>query len=234
MITGKTKVKLDEFELEIYSLIGNPIDRIGATYYFDLLHETFVRAVNHLALDSQCFHKELQDEDFDVKRSIIQSQESIAYPMIQTLYNSYFITIHSELESMWREVIQIYKKYYPEYSFPNKLSSQYFNSSSKNKAKRISFIDEVVRRHQILFTYNYIRNGIVHAKKSKVCDDFKILEDCIKNNNITDIEIEDVENGFIFLIKNVDFVKKYGNEVLSFFHAIIDNSVELRRKQPCS
>lgn len=221
MITGKTKVKLNEFELEIDSMIGNHIDRTGATYYFDLLHETFVRAMNHLALDSQYLHKELLDEDFDVKQSIIQSQESTANPMIQTLYNSYFITIHSELESMWRETTQIYKKYYPEHSFPHKLNSQYFNSFSKNKAKRISFIDEVVRRHQILFTYNYLRNGVVHAKKSKECLEFKTLEDYIKKNIITDIEIENVENGFIFSIKNVDFVKKYSEEVLSLFHELI-------------
>jgi hypothetical protein len=193
-----------------------------------------IRAVKHLALDSQCFHKELQDEDYDVKQSIIQSQESIAYPMLQTLYNSYFITIHSELEIMWSEATQIYKKYHPEYSFPKNLTSRYFNSSSTDMKKKNSFIDEVVRRHQILFTYNYIRNGVVHAKKSKECCEFNILEDYIKNNKITDIEIEDVENGFIFSIKNVDFVKKYGNEVLSFFKAIIDNSVELRRQQPCS
>lgn len=229
MIIGKTKVKLDEFESEIDLLLGNHIDRIGATYYFDLLYETFVRAVNHLALDSQCLHKEVQNEDFDVKQSIIHSQESIAYPMLQTLYNSYFITIHSELESMWREATQIYKKYYPRYSFPEKLNSQYFNSFSKDKKKIISSLDEVVLRHQILFTYNYIRNGIVHAKKSKVCDEFMILEDYINNNIITDIEIVDIENGFIFSIKNVDFVKKYGDEVLSFFQAIIDNSVEIRR-----
>ena len=130
MITGKTEVKLNEFELEIDSILGNQIDRIGATYYFDLLHETFKRAVNHLALDSQCFHKELQNEDFDVKQSIIQSQESIAYPMLQTLYNSYFITVHSELESMWSEATQIFKKYYQDYFFPDKLNSQYFKSSS--------------------------------------------------------------------------------------------------------
>ena len=153
MITGKTKVKLDEFELEIDSLLGNHTDRIGATYYFDLLHETFVRAVNHLSMDSQCFHKELHDEDFNVKQSIIQSQESIAYPMLQTLYNSYFITIHSELENMLRDATQICKKYYPEYSFPEKLNSQYINSISIDKQKTISFIDEVVLRHKILFSY---------------------------------------------------------------------------------
>ena len=228
MITGKRKVKLDEFELEIDSLLGNHFDRIGTTYYFDLLNETFERALNHLLLDAQCFHKELQGEEFDVKQSIIQSQESVAYPLVQTLYNSYFITIHSELESMWREVTQIYRKYYPEYTFPDKLTSQYISSISKDKNKIISFIDEVVLRHKILFTYNYIRNGVVHSKKSKLCDEFKILEEYIKNNVITDIKIEDTENGFIFSIKNLDFSKKYGNEVLSFFRAIIDNSVKIK------
>lgn len=234
MIIGKTKVKLDEFELEIDLLLGNHIDRVGATYYFDLLYGTFVRAVNHLNLDSQSFHKELKDEDFNAKQSIIYSKESIAYPMLQTLYNSYLITINSELESMWSETTQIYKRYYQDYFFPDKLNSQYFKTSFKNKNKRNSFIDEVVRRHEILFTYNYIRNGVVHAKKSKECAEFKTLEDYIKNNKITNIEIEDVENGFIFSIKDIDFVKKYGNEVLSFFQAIIDNSVEIRRQHPNS
>lgn len=224
MIAGKVKKQLNEFELELDTLVGNHIDNYGATHYFDLLHETFLRATKHLQLDSKIFHYDLQKEDPEINRSIIQSQESIAYPLLSMLYNSYFITVHSELESMWKEATQIFNKYHPDYSFPEKLNSQYFLSFSnkKKKKKKFSFIDEVVLRHQILFTYNYIRNGIIHAKKSKECDEFKTLKEKIESHVITDIEILDVENGFIFSIKKLDFVKKYEEEVLSLFHELIE------------
>lgn len=243
MIKGKLKENLNEFELEIEMLLGNYYERTGCVYYFELLQETFSRAAKHLVLDSQQLHLEMQNEDFETKHSIIKYQESVSNPLIETLYNSYFITVHSELEIILSKVKVLIKKHFNDSHFPKK-TSEMCRIIDDDKVKTRSFIRDTIQQHQVLLSYNFVRNGIIHPKNSKEKPGFKELEKHINDKkiiylDIIDYELKDfdgkekivvIEKGFNFLITEIDFIILYSNEIISFFQDLINNSVESRKK----
>lgn len=230
MIKGKQKEKLNDFELEIELLLGNHHEKTGYIYYFELLHETFTRAAKHLILDSQQFKKELLDEDTENIQSLIQSNESIFNPLIQSFYNSYFITVHSELEIMLTKLKDIVLKYYDNQNFPKKANPSF--RTFKDEENKLTFIKNALSEHDILVTYNYIRNGITHAKNVKTCSLYIDLEKHIKSGKINFIKIMDNNNGFNYLITEIDFIVNYREEIISFFLDLINNSIKYR-KQNC-
>lgn len=159
MIKGKRKKQLNDFESDIDELIGD--HTFGTTHYFDLLHETFLRSQRHLELDSEHFHKDLINEDQEVIASLLASQSGTAYPLLETLYSSYFITLHSELDIICQEILRLYNL--PKNQHELKLTSpkffakiEDFNSSKTLESNQ--FIDRVIQNHSILQTYNYIRD----------------------------------------------------------------------------
>ena len=229
MIKGKVKENLNEFESEIEILLGRQHEQTGYIYYFDLLHETFLRATKHLVIDSQQFNKDLVNEDRENIHSLIQSYESVSNPLIETLYKSYFITVHSELEVILSEVKDIVKKHFNNSTFPKKTTQSFFKPFLEEQQNTIPFIRETILNHQILPTYTYIRNGLIHPKNCKESDEYKQLENDIEQGKINYLEIVENKNGFIFLIKDIDFVQNYSREVILFFQDIIDNSVKYRK-----
>lgn len=227
MIKGKIKEELNEFELEIQMLLGSLHERTGYIYYFELLHETFTRATNHLILDSKQFKKDLLSEDRENSQSLIQSNESVSNPFIDTLYNSYFITVHSELESMLLKVKDIVQKHYNNLTFPKKTNNGFktFNDESKT----LVFIKDALTKHEILTIYNYIRNGITHSKNNKNCPLFIELEDHVNSGKINFLDIIENEKVTDFIIKDIDFIVNYSQEIISFFQDLINNSIKYRK-----
>ena len=227
MIKGKQRNKLNNFELEIELLLGNHHEKTGYIYYFELLHETFTRATKHLISDSQQFKTDLIGENKENCQSLIQSNESVSNPLIQTLYNSYFITVHSELEIMLIKLNEIVFKHCKNSTFPkktNKVSFDSFNDSTNT----LPFIQESLRKYEILIIYSYVRNGLIHPKNCKGSLEFLELEQNIKEGKISHLEIVDNENRFNFLIKDIDFIVKYSEEIISFLQYLIDNSFKYR------
>lgn len=245
MIKGKLKEELNEFELEIQILLGSLRERTGYIYYFELLHETYTRAAKHLILDSQKLNSEMQNEDFETKKSMLKYQESVSNPLIQTLYNSYFITVHSELEIMLTKVNDIVKRIYDS-SFPKKTIEML--DVVNNKKQRITevFIKDAIKRHKILISYNFVRNGIIHPVNDKNKPGFEELERCIDEGKIMNLDIidyelkgfDDEENiiiteiGFNYLITEIDFIVKYTEGIISFFQDLIENSLKYRKQLP--
>lgn len=228
MIKGNKKPAFNEFESEMDVFLGDHSDKLGITHYFEILRDTFSRAAKALELEAKSLHESIKGEDSEIQHSILQSQESTAYPFLQTLYNSYFITLHSELESIWDQTIKEFNtRNQPEIK-KLKLNSNYFNTTNANENSR--FIDEAVGKHSILFTYNYIRNGLVHPKNDNACQDYLKLTQFISQGKIIDIEIVDSDKGFNFLIKNLAFGEKYASEILSFIKSIIEESVKQRQQ----
>ena len=221
MISGEKKIELNDFELELEALLGDASTGPGITYHFYTIYDTFLRAEKALKAESQNFLEELQTEEPDIQWSMFNSLNHIAYPSIQTLYDSFFIVIHSELERIWKEIIQLYNKYHqPQLNKDEKLNHNF-------SFKLECFINEVVKKYEILFTYNYIRNGIVHAKNAKE-GPFYACEEYVRNNHISNIEIIDEDEEFKFLIEDLSFGKKYADLILEFIQAIIDKSVQKR------
>ncbi|RAR71496.1 hypothetical protein [Flavobacterium aciduliphilum] len=243
MIKGKLKEELNEFELEIQMLLGSHHERTGYIYYFELLHETFTRAVKHLISDSQQFKKDLLSEDKENSQSLIQSNESVSNPLIQTLYNSYFITVHSELEIMLTKVNEIVKRIYDS-SFPKKTIEMLDVVNNKKQKITEPFIKDTIKRYTILISYNFVRNGIIHPVNDKNKPGFEELEKCIDEGKIINLDIidyefkefDDEENiiiaeiGFNYLITEIDFIVKYTEEIISFFQDLISNSKKYRKR----
>lgn len=243
MIQGKLKEELNEFELEIQMLLGSLDERTGYIYYFELLHETFTRSAKHLILDSQQFKKDLLSEDRENSQSLIQSNESVSNPLIQTLYNSYFITVHSELEIMLTKVNEIVKRIYDS-SFPKKTIEMLDVVNNKKQKITEPFIKDTIKRHTILISYNFVRNGIINPVNDKNKPGFEELEKCIDEGKIINLDIidyefkefDDEENiiiaeiGFNYLITEIDFIVKYTEEIISFFQDLIENSLKYRKQ----
>lgn len=227
MIKGKIKDELNEFETEIQTLLGNHEERFGYIYYFDLLQETFIRAAKHSINDSRKFKNELINEDPENIPSLMQSYESVLNPLISTLYKSYFITVHSELEMMLTELNDIVKKYYDNSNFPKKANPSF--RIFKDEENKSPFIKNTLLEHDVLVTYNYIRNGMTHSKNDKTCSLYVELEKHIKSGKINFLEIIDNDKGFNYLITEIDFIINYTEEIISFFQDLIDNSIKYRK-----
>ena len=230
MIKGKIKEELIEFESEIQALLGNYIDGYGYIYYFALLKETYSRAAKHLINDSQKFKNELINEDLENIPSLIKFYESVSNPLIQTLYNSYFITVHSELESMLLKVKNIVQKHYSNFTFPKKTNDGF--KTFNDKSETLVFIKDALTKHEILIIYNYIRNGITHPKNDKTCKLYFELENHINSGKINFLEIINNDYGFNFKITDINFIYNYTEEIISFFQGLIDNSIKYRNQFP--
>ena len=242
MIKGKQRNKLNNFELEIELLLGNHHEKTGYIYYFELLHETFTRATKHLISDSQQFKTDLLGENKENCQSLIQSNESVSNPLIQTLYNSYFITVHSELEIMLTRVNDIVKRIYA-CSFPKRTIEMLDVVNNKNKKITEPFLKDTIQQHKILISYNFVRNGIVHPVNDKNKPGFEELEKYISEGKIMHLDIIDyelkrfddenkiiTEIGFNYLITEINFIINYVKEIISFFQDLIDNSLKYRKQ----
>lgn len=237
MIKGEKKKQLNDIELDINEIIGD--HTFGTKHYFDLLYDTFLRSKRHLELDSEHSLNDLMNEDDEVKASILTSYAGTAYPILETLYSSYFITLHSEFDLICQEIFRLYNL--PENQHNPKLTSHKFfasiaNFNSSKMFERNQFIFKAIQNHSILQTYNYIRNGIIHAKNNKTSPDFLNLEKCLANGNIVALEIVDkfndheiipnqnehIKNEFVFSIKSLEFGSNYAIEILNFLHDLVE------------
>lgn len=197
MIKGKLKEELNEFELEIQMLLGSHHEKTGYIYYFELLHETFTRAAKHLIFDSQQFKKDLLSEDRENSQSLIQSNESVSTPLIQTLYNSYFITVHSELEIILIKLKEIVYKHYKNSTFPKKTNKGSFDSFN-DSTNTLPFIQDSLIKYEILIIYSYVRNGLIHPKNYKESLEFIELVKILKMVKSHIWRLLTMKMGFIF------------------------------------
>lgn len=215
MIKGNTKPVLNEFANAIEEMIGDHLDG-GYVNYFDSLYDTFSRAEKYLKEEAKTFKEELKKEDPDTAFSMLRSSESIAYPHLERLYESYFITLHSELEIIWCDKIQgLYSVHFPGTPIDfQKLSYNY-----QYLIQPRCFIDTVVANHQILLAYNFIRNGLVHYKGEG--PNLNKVQQKIKDGEIKDVETKN-ENGKVkFAIKNLQFGKVYSQEILALLNELV-------------
>lgn len=217
MIRGKLR-KQNEFALAVDELIGDPADGFGVSYYFESLKHTFLRSCRCLKEEAEIFNKELQSEDTETKVSILKSNENTAYPLLETLYQSYFIVIHSELERIWLDITQEYNRRFKSLSF-GKLASGY-------PKKPRCFIDEAVLEHRVILTYNYLRNCNVHVKNpnSKSSEQFKDVECGIRDGQFLDLKIIDTDKGFTFSIGSLQFGDQYAQLILNLMKNIVSKS----------
>jgi len=226
MIKGLSGKKYNDFEEELNSLAGEYGEVFGLAHYFDKVYQTFLEAEKYLLKKSNEYLADFEKEDYEIKVSMSRdsSHDIEAYPSVDLLRQSYFVTIHSEFEEIWINIKDIYNQFHTPITREklnfNYLSKPYFNNNN--------LLDKVVSNNQNILSYNYIRNRFVHNKIIPTSNEFLKTKNYIDNGEIKNISIKQDSGKHYFVIENMDFAYTYSKKILSFIKDIINTSYSQR------
>ncbi len=226
MIKGNKRKNYNEFEEEILSIAGDIRSCSGLDFFFEQIYHTFEIAEKAICLNSKNYNDSFSKEDFDTKQSISfydAGHVLNGIPLTEMLHKAHFITLHSEFENSWKEIIKIHNHYYPSRESAS-LNDKFLSSKTSN-----CIIDKVVNKHQILISYNYVRNKIVHQNAVTTSPEFSTLMGYINSMEIQHLKVSVVNINVNFEIENSKFIKDYGNRILGFISDISDTSFSERQ-----
>lgn len=223
MINGKVKPSYNNFQNELDNIIGNPHE-YGLENYFNSLHNTFKNSIIYLQNKSNRLQTDIKSEHVNNQHSIYISEWHNIYPEITILINSYFISLHSELEYTWNKLISMYNNNYSEQITKPKLNNFYFDELNKNKSYKKDFFDEVVQKYSLIFQYNFIRNSLIHQNSKVNCTQTILIQELIKTNELKNVQFNNQNNKTSYKITNIEFCLGYSNLILNFFKSILDTS----------
>lgn len=223
MIKGKSRRNYNDFEEDLDQIVGNYREAYGLTSYFESTYLTFLKAETLLLDNASKYLKQFKKEDKETRYSMRNDlpHNVKAYPSVHLLRQSFFITIHSELEETWKHINILSDKAH----ITTKTQSLNFNYSFHN-----NILDETVRNWQILFSYNYIRNKLIHKYIGITSSHFILVKKQIDADNIKDIDIEYDKKKAYFIINTMEFGYTYAKIVLNFLEEIINNSYNERQQ----
>lgn len=228
MIKGKTKEPYNEFERNLDYLAGDYREGYGLDFFFEQLHSAFLKSEDVIKENSDKYLTRLDAEDDEVKQSIINNDPEYqlqSNPPFEVLRKSYFITVHSEFENIWKEIIKEYNNYFtpiPVFSFNDK----FFDPPNFNPAR---LLDKVAKRHEILVSYNYIRNKMVHQNASTASPEYNKILVCKNSGKMEGLRVEQDGPNVKFFIDSLQFVRDYANAIIEFMHDIIETSLNDRK-----
>ncbi len=236
MIGGKTRITdYDEFEEYIDSLIGNIAENRGLSFYFYSLHETFKLSELGLKESAENYRQELQklkENDHEVWYSYVYANpthELSLNPMLHILYQAHFITVHSELESTWREILFMYNKYRLSTSASVLNIDMKLNDQILTKLPKASLLETSISKYPLLNnTYNYVRNKIVH-QSWKLGAELSDLQTKISNNEINHLQINVDGLKITGIITSQVFIKEYTHLILEVLTNIRDIAYNRRK-----
>lgn len=236
MITGNLKITdHDDFETEINDMIGSVEENQGLEFYFYCLRETFKiseKALYKYRDDYEADLKAEKESDPEIWRSMVTGNPMHGFsmaPPLPILYQSYFITILSELELKWREIIDLYNRFrLPASETPLDNAEAKINQHTLRNLPAGSLLHTVVMSHSILTTYNYIRNKIVH-QSWKPGPDFEDLKSKIQSGKITNFSLDTTSATISGKITDMKFVENYENQIIAFLKDIVTISYTARK-----
>jgi len=226
MITGVPRKSYNDFEEELNSLVGQYGEIFGLTHYFEKVYQTFLEAEKYLLKKGNEYLADFEKEDYEIKVGMSRdsSHDTEAYPSVDLLRQSYFVTIHSEFEEIWKQIKEIYNQFHT----PTTIGSLNFNYLLNPHFDLNNLLDKIVSTNQILLSYNYIRNKVVHNNISPSCQYYLRTENYILNGDIKNISIKQDNGKPYFVIENMSFGYTYSNKVLGFIENIINTSYAQR------
>lgn len=230
MIKGTPKKSYNAFEEELNQLIGSYYESYGLEYYYHQLHDTFSKSEAAIVKYADDYLNKFNKEDDEVKDSIERyDPEHLlkSTPLVDTLRKSYFITAHSEFESIWKEVITIYNTHFTSSQKPIiSLNDKYLIHSSFCAT---NLLDKVVSNHQVLISYNYIRNKIVHQKAVTTSPEYQTMLTQIQSGKIRHLRTEVDGTNAQFFIEDIQFVNDYTGYIIGFLTDIVETSYNDRQ-----
>jgi len=223
LIKGTPKKNYNDFEEELNQLNGSYQESYGLAFYFQQLHDTFSKSETAILKYADEYLKEFNKEDDEVKESIVSNDpdhQIKSTPLVDTLRKSYFITVHSEFESIWKEIISIYNTHFPPRDTIS-LSETFLIHSSFNASR---LLDKVVLKHKVLISYNYIRNKIVHQKAVTTSPEYQTMFAHVQAGKINHLKIDLDGINVRFSIEDIRFVTDYTNYIIGFITDIVETS----------
>lgn len=223
MIRGKIRKNYNDFEEQMFCLSGFIEDGVGLAFFFEHIYQTFEYVENASLMHSFESKLSFEKEDYHTRQSLYLHDPQYKIdrnPLLTTLHNSHFITLHSEFEKTWDEVVEIYNRYFPKRKkIP--ISNSYFTDPTFNSS---CLLDKVLNNHKILASYNFIRNKIIHGFSCSSSIEYQTVKTQIDSSLINHIRAIEVRDRAFFQIANIKFCKEYGDAVLSFIKDIGETS----------
>lgn len=210
----------NEFERFLFhDILGNNNFNYGAIYDFDRIVNSFIHAEESLISRKNQKVKELEGEDPEVRYHMENNDfevMNILNPEIQILRNSLCITLHSQFEKLWIDILEKYKECYGK-SFSNFK----INYVSKPTEK---LIEDTLNRHRELFGYSKIRDSYAHRIDNRRPAELTETIHFISNKTID----HTTYNGNEFEILDMTFGREYSHRIFSFIQDLLDTSFASR------
>lgn len=226
MIKGNKRKNYNEFEEELLSIAGDIQNCSGLHFFFEHIYQTFEIAEKAICLNGKKYNDSFNKENFDTKQSISLYDAGHVLkgiPLTEMLHKAHFITLHSEFENSWKEIIKIHNHYYPSRAYAP-LNDKFLSPKTSN-----CILDKVVKKHLILISYNYVRNKIVHQKAVTISPESSTLMRYIDSKEMQHLKVSVDNINVNFEIENSKFIKDYGNRILNFISDIADTSFSERQ-----
>lgn len=228
MIKGNRRKDYNDFEEEILSVVGSIHDRLGLEFFYEHINQTFDIAEKAVLLNSEKYKTWFESEDYETRQSIYlydpDHQLNIT-PLNEMLRNAHFITIHSEFENTWREILRIHNQFLPKREY-SPLNDKFLTNS---KAVPTCILDKVVKENKILISYNYLRNKIVHQNAPTNSPEYLDLKKYVDLGEIEHLKILETDDKATFVMTNNKFIRKYAERIVKFIAAIADKSFDERQ-----
>ncbi|TKK65719.1 hypothetical protein FC093_19490 [Ilyomonas limi] len=216
----------NSFEQKIIELVGDLHMGEGLEYKFLQYEITFCQAERSLIEESRKYLNEYFEDPENEQESLMYYQdpehETRAFPLLPALRSAYFIAVHSAFENVWTDICDLYRLYFSKTFIPA-LNNKYFETINTEERKgRIKiFIDDIIKKYQLLFDYNYIRNSFAHNKP--IGEYFHSIVSLINQNKIQHIKILSVDK-VEFEITSLQFVVDYCKIIIEFICEIAEYS----------
>lgn len=223
MVKGQIRKDYNDFEEEMLFIVGDIGNKSGLDFFFEHIYQTFDIAEKTIRKHANEYKDWFDSNDYETRQSIYfhdVQHEINSNPLTEMLHKSHFITIHSEFENTWKEIIKIHNNYFTPRSVAS-LSDKFLTPRIFNPE---CLLDRVVSNHEILISYNYLRNKIVHQNAVMTSPEYLNLMNNINSQNIKHLKVSIDDTKACFEIEDIRFIKAYGNQILSLISDIADTS----------
>ncbi len=224
MKLGKKK-DYNSFELSILDTVGMFEKGYGLEFFYEHINFTFDTAEKSILQQTKQYNIEFEKEDFEVQQCLVfcdPVHRINSIPLTETLHKAHFITMHSELEKTWHEIIDIYNQFFPKRE-SGKVNETFLKQGDPN-----CLLDKVLNKHSILLSYNFIRNKIVHQGCKTIAPEFTTLKSFVNSGKIPHLKIDVQGDKAILTIEEIKFNFQYGNYITSFISDIAETSYNER------
>jgi hypothetical protein len=204
MIKGQKRKDYNDFEEEIVFIVGDIAEKSGLDFFFEHIYQTFDIAEKAINKHSPEYRDWFDSQDYETRHSIYfydVEHEISCKPLTEMLHKSHFITVHSEFESIWKEIIKIHNKYFTPRNFAS-LSYEFLKPQNFNPT---CLLDRVVNNHKILLSYNYVRNKIVHQNAVKTSSEYLSLMTYLTSQDIKYLKVSIDGTKAYFEIEDIRF-----------------------------